>query len=184
MRVANPKSLGDWPIHSGSETKRSTKEEHGLPGSFRFQGGHVLHAGFSPEEAKRGWLGPPAIGALSHPFFGWEGSPTKIDNRKSWHPDSNIFQALKSGGPRWIDLLPDAVGEATEATRNFLAAAETPVTRSPLKSGPMVSCRLPLIQKGHGYGFLGLSQTRPSGLGCSSCSWKGSPGSNSKHFLF
>ena len=23
-------------------------------------------------------LDPPAIGALSHPFFGWEGSPTKI----------------------------------------------------------------------------------------------------------
>ena len=31
----------------------------------------------------RTWLGPPAIGALSHRFFfGWEGSPTKIDYRK------------------------------------------------------------------------------------------------------
>ena len=24
----------------------------------------------------------PQLGALSHPFFGWEGSPTKIDYRK------------------------------------------------------------------------------------------------------
>ena len=24
----------------------------------------------------------PQLGALSHPFFGWEGSPTKIDCRK------------------------------------------------------------------------------------------------------
>ena len=24
----------------------------------------------------------PAIGALSHPFFGWEGIPTKLDYRK------------------------------------------------------------------------------------------------------
>ena len=28
--------------------------------------------------------------ALSRPFFGWEGSPTKIDHRKSWHPYSRL----------------------------------------------------------------------------------------------
>ena len=36
---------------------------------------------------------PP--GALSHPFFGWEGSPTKIDYRKSWYP----YCKLSTGGP-------------------------------------------------------------------------------------
>ena len=36
------------------------------------------------------WLGPPAIGAPSHPFFGWEGSPTKIDYRKKRYPCSNL----------------------------------------------------------------------------------------------
>ena len=33
--------------------------------------------------------------ALSHPFLGWEGSPTKIDYRKKRYPYSN----LSTGGP-------------------------------------------------------------------------------------
>ena len=34
--------------------------------------------------------------ALSHPFFGWEGSPTKIDVlKKTWYP----YSILSTGGP-------------------------------------------------------------------------------------
>ena len=41
---------------------------------------HSRECGNAPRDSL---LGPPAIGALSHPFFlGWEGSPTKIDYRK------------------------------------------------------------------------------------------------------
>ena len=35
-----------------------------------------------PKLGQFGRLGPPARCPLSHPFFGWEGSPTKIDHRK------------------------------------------------------------------------------------------------------
>ena len=41
-----------------------------------------------------GKLGPP--GALSHPFFGWEGSPTQIDYQKKGYP----YSILSTGGPR------------------------------------------------------------------------------------
>ena len=43
-------------------------------------------------------LNPPARRNLSHPFFGWEGSPTKIDYRKKekiGHP----YSKLSTGGP-------------------------------------------------------------------------------------
>ena len=40
----------------------------------------------------------PQLGALLQPFFGWEGSPTKIDYRKT-KTGSNLFKPLKSGGP-------------------------------------------------------------------------------------
>ena len=36
--------------------------------------------------------------ALSHPFFGWEGSPTKIDKQEK-QSGTHLFQLLKSGGP-------------------------------------------------------------------------------------
>ena len=43
-----------------------------------------LDLGSDPWQADTTCLGPPAIGAtfLTHFFFGWEGSPTKIDYSK------------------------------------------------------------------------------------------------------
>ena len=40
-------------------------------------------------------LGPPARCLFVYPLFGWEGSPAKIDYRKSGYPYSN----LSTGGP-------------------------------------------------------------------------------------
>ena len=40
--------------------------------------------------------GPRARIALSHPFFGWEGSPTKIDVLKKLVP---AYSILSTGGP-------------------------------------------------------------------------------------
>ena len=40
---------------------------------------------------------PQLLVPLFDPFFGWEGSPTKIDCRESWYPYSN----LSTGGPGW-----------------------------------------------------------------------------------
>ena len=56
--------------------------------------------------ASLGLLGPRAIRALSLPFFGWEGSPSKIDYRKkitltlTSSLGTNLFEPLKTGGPR------------------------------------------------------------------------------------
>ena len=65
-------------------------------------------------------LGPPAIGALSHPFFGWEGSPTKIDYIKkgtliltSPLVDLDVGQH-RFGIPFWL------VGEVTTPFRTYL----------------------------------------------------------------
>ena len=46
-------------------------------------------AGFRPST-----VGPPVVPFLT-PFFGWEGSPTKIDYRKKRYPYSN----LSTGAP-------------------------------------------------------------------------------------
>ena len=46
----------------------------------------------------QGSLGPPAIGALFNPLFGWEGSPTKIDETGKTKRVA-LFSPLKSGGP-------------------------------------------------------------------------------------
>ena len=44
-------------------------------------------------------LGPPIVPFLTHFFFGWEGSPTKIDKtERSWYPYSN----LSIGGSRLL----------------------------------------------------------------------------------
>ena len=60
----------------------------------------VTFRGFQTGEAL---LGPPARCPFFHPFFGWEGSPTKIDRKKlvplflpfywrTWHPGRLLFK--------------------------------------------------------------------------------------------
>ena len=65
-------------------------------------GSPIASSAASPLDAASrmgGTLGPPAIGAVFLPvaFFGWEGSPTKIDEtEKNEEPYAN----LSTGGPR------------------------------------------------------------------------------------
>ena len=52
-------------------------------------------------------LGPPAIVPFYQIFFGWEGSPTKIDYRKrSWHPYFN----LSTEGPSYVLIFARRLG--------------------------------------------------------------------------
>ena len=49
-------------------------------------------------------VGPPVV-PLSHPFFCWEGSPTKIDYRKKGYP----YSFLSTGGPS-CETHTDSIG--------------------------------------------------------------------------
>ena len=53
---------------------------------------------------QRNWRGPPVISALSHPFFGWEGSRTKVDYGKKGNYPWSIrrFQVTRTW---WFGLV-------------------------------------------------------------------------------
>ena len=70
----------------------------------RGHGQNTPHFGVGNGHSSLHRLGPPVVPFLTP----WEGSPTKIDYRKSWYPYSN----LSTGGPSgdcWTTRIPNRV---------------------------------------------------------------------------
>ena len=65
-------------------------------GTLGFRGNAITEFEPTLRQSSSGTLTRFPSSALSHPFFGREGSPAKIEYRKSWYPCSN----LSTGGPR------------------------------------------------------------------------------------
>ena len=109
--------------------------------TFRFHGPIVKRAeGLSPASK---YVVPksPQPGALSHPFFGWEGSPTKIDYRRKGYPYSNLC----TGGPRnRFGYLPRMLSQLPSGFRPFFNLGSGMVPRQPQPTQKVMSFSRPL----------------------------------------